>query len=82
MIAKASIKCKDCNADMEELFEENMAVLVRGYFVAREGKMVSLYICPKCGRVAADNLLRRFESETQTMPLVGKPAMVAAKELL
>lgn len=45
------MKCKDCNADMEELFEENMVVPVRGEFVTKEGKIVSLYVCPKCGRV-------------------------------
>lgn len=45
------MKCKDCNADMEEFFTENMAVLVRGYFVTKDGKTVSLYICPKCGRI-------------------------------
>lgn len=48
------MKCKDCNADMEELFEENMAVLVRGYFVAKNGRRVFLYICPKCGRVQGE----------------------------
>ena len=37
------MKCKDCNADMEEIL---------------------------------DNLLRRFESETQTMPFLGKPPVV------
>lgn len=51
---RAVMKCKDCNVDMEELFEENMAVLVRGYFVTKDGKMVSLYVCPKCGRVQGE----------------------------
>ena len=41
------MKCKDCNVDMEELSIENMAVLVRDYFITEDGKMVSLYICPK-----------------------------------
>ena len=44
------MKCKDCNADMEE----NMAVPVRGEFVTREGKIVSLYVCPKCGKVQGE----------------------------
>ena len=37
------MKCKDCDTDMKELF---------------------------------DNLLRRFESLTQTMPFLGKPPVV------
>lgn len=48
------MKCKDCNADMEEIFTENMAVPVRGYFVTKDGKVVSLYICPKCGKVQGE----------------------------
>lgn len=48
------MKCKDCNADMEEFFGENMAVSVRGYFVTKDGKIVSLYVCPKCGRVQGE----------------------------
>ena len=62
------MKCKDCDTDMKELFdnllrklparsaswEENMAVPVRGEFVTREGKIVSLYVCPKCGRVQGE----------------------------
>lgn len=48
------MKCKDCNADMEEFFEENMAVPVRGEFVTREDKIVSLYVCPKCGKVQGE----------------------------
>ena len=48
------MKCKDCNADMEEILEENMAVPVRGEFVTREGKIVSLYVCPECGKVQGE----------------------------
>lgn len=48
------MKCKDCNANMEELFTENMTVLVRGYFVTKDGKKVSLYICPKCGKIQGE----------------------------
>lgn len=45
------MKCKDCNADMEELFEENMVVPSRGYFVTKDGRKVSLCICLKCGKI-------------------------------
>lgn len=31
-----------------------MAVLSRGYFVTKDGKIVSLYVCPKCGRVQGE----------------------------
>lgn len=48
------MKCKDCDVDMEELFTENMTVLVRGYFVTKDDKKVSLYVCPKCGKVQGE----------------------------
>lgn len=48
------MKCKDCDVDMEELFTENMTVLSRGYFVTKDGKIVSLCICPKCGKVQGE----------------------------
>lgn len=63
-----AMKCKDCDVDMEELFDnllrklparfaswtENMTVLVRGYFVTKDDKKVSLYVCPKCGKIQGE----------------------------
>ena len=83
------MKCKDCDADMEELldnllrklparsasWEENMAVLVRGYFVAKNGRRVSLCICPKCGRVQGEWAI---DSPLQGLP-VGEISWKAPK---
>ena len=65
------MKCKDCNADMEEILEENMAVPVRGEFVTREGKIVSLYVCPKCGREYKENWqLKRLRRMAELLNIV------------
>ena len=62
------MKCKDCNADMEEILnnllrklparyasqEENLYVPCKSYFITEDGEMVSLYICPKCGKVQGE----------------------------
>lgn len=70
------MKCKDCNADMEELFTENMAVLVRGYFVAKNGRRVSLCICPKCGKVQGEWAI---DSPLHGLP-VGETSWKASKK--
>ena len=48
------MKCKDCDTDMKELFEENLYVPCRSYFVTKDGERMSLYVCPKCGRVQGE----------------------------
>lgn len=46
--------CKDCGTEMEEIYEENLYVPCNGYFRTKDGKIVSLYVCPKCGRVQGE----------------------------
>lgn len=48
------MKCNKCDSDMKKFFEENLYVPCKSYFITEDGEMVSLYVCPKCGKVQGE----------------------------
>lgn len=75
---KAFIACKS-KEDAEDLVKMwgkhyTYSVVEIPYIDIQEGSVIPSYPTYKSHEV--DPILRRFESETQTMPFVGKPASV------
>lgn len=48
------MKCNKCDSDMKKFFEENLYVPCKSYFITEDGERVSLYVCPKCGKVQGE----------------------------
>lgn len=52
--ASTKVKCRNCGSDVKKFFEENMYVPCKSYFITEDGERISLYVCPKCGRVQGE----------------------------
>lgn len=78
---KAFIACKSKEdaEDLVKMWGKHCAysVVEIPYIDIQEGSVIPSYPTYKSHEV--EPILRRFESETQTMPFVGKPPTVAAK---